>query len=365
MCFYLWFFELNIRDLTDMINISVQFQTPSEYVFRMSDVLVTLKADRRFPLNLPYSVQLYDSDLTLVGKGLSQPGDKSQRKGLIFRFRLVCKYGTLGQYVWHPGRYFLLLRLGDELTLRYAVQLTDDGLFRLSPGRRCPQGSFCDVLAAMTEDRKGGCWSFLSWAPGRRRVKRWLIERWKLFAVNEARKAAREAPLPLPDKMLFENNDLVPNRRFEALMVKILAGIEGDMDASVLQGSAQELEALMKACPPLRRVWCGALRFRLEPYSETDALRMFFSQMHRLDFKLTPAAVDKVSRLLLRAVRGRRDVRWSGADIKRTLRRRLMPHRSPDAPEDDRLDAISNWGHTVPAEAVPEDLFADLTPPAG
>lgn len=344
-----------------MINISIQFPSSSEYAYRMSEVLVTLEVDRRFPLNLPYSVQLFDGDLTLIGKGLSQPGDKRQRKGLVFRFRLSCSGSALGGYVWHPGRYFLLLRIGNEVTLRYAVNLSDDGLFRLSPGRRCLPGSTDDTLSRMTLSEKGGCWSFLSWAPGRLSVKRWLIERWKLIAVNEARKAAGEKALPLPDKMLFENNDVVPNRHFEALMVKILAGIKGDMDASVLQGSAQELEALMSDCPPLRNVWRGALHFRLEPYSETDALRMFFSQAHQLDMVFTADAVDKVSRLLLHAVRGRKDVRWSGEDIKRCIRRRLMPHRQPDAPDDDRLDAISNWGRTVPAEAVPDDLFADLT----
>lgn len=344
-----------------MINISVQFPTPSEYAFRTSEVLLTLKADLKYPLNIPYSVLLYDSDLTLVTHGRSEPGDKSQRKGLTFRFRLNCSYGILGPYIWHPGRYSLILRLGDNLTLRYAVRLGDDGVFRLSPGRRCPRLSRADILATMAEDRKGGCWSFLSWAPGRRRVKRWLIDLWKLFAVNEAREAAGEAPLPLPDKMLFENNDLVPNRRFEALMVKILSGIEGDMDRSVLQGSSQQLEALMRECPPLRRVWRGAQHFTLEAYSATDALRIFFTQVHRLDFKLTPAAVDRISRLLLHAVQGRSDVRWSAEDIKRTLRRRLMPHRRADAPDDDRLDAISNWGRTVDADAVPENLFADLT----
>lgn len=343
-----------------MINISIQFPTPSAYAFRMSDIDITFKADRRYPLNQPYSVQLYDDDLALIACGTSKPGDKDQRKGLMFRFHLRCSYTALGQYVWHPGRYFLILRIGDDITLRYAVQLTDDGLFHLSRPRRCSRLSLCDVLATMRDSNKGGCWAFLSWTPGRRRLKRWIIERWKLIAINEARLAAGEALLPMPGKMLFENNDVVPNRRFEALMTKILSGIEGDMDESILQGSAQELEALMRDCPPLRHVWQGALFFRLEPYTPTDALRMFFSQLYRLDFKLAPDAVDKIARLLLSAVQGRDDVRWGGRDIKTCLRRRLMPHRSPDAPDDDRLDSISNWGRTVTASDVPEDLFSDL-----
>lgn len=100
---------------------------------------------------------------------------------------------------------------------------------------------------------------------------------------------------------------------------------------AIFCGTKAEIDALLEQNPKMRDRFTEENRIDEQPYMLDEVLNLFFWRCKNLKLRLSPAAVDKVCRLLVEASGMGLLWRWSDEEIWRYLTTRLIPQHNRNA----------------------------------
>ena len=174
------------------------YGTEEKFMYNFCNVEIEVSLDRSFEVSDSYSFLLYNEQFMLLDD--SDTGSQDVERSEHY-FRVTMRE----EHVWIPGNYFLLVRSGSGVILRFDLLLDEHGTFTVEGQRQCERMSVEDMLSGRL-CRNRTMWRKFSRQPGIMQLKKWAIERAQENELNTFRKSLMLDGIDYCNNMLISTN---------------------------------------------------------------------------------------------------------------------------------------------------------------